>query len=441
MHPLAASVSRSELVERVGRVVALHGHVVESAGPRARVGEVCRIADLQGEDIEAEVLGFHRDATVLMPSGPADRIRAGARVVASGRRAGVPVGAALLGRVVDASGRAVDGGGPLPALPQRELHAAGPAPMQRGRVQAPLETGLRALDGLLPLARGQRVGLFAGSGVGKSSLLGALAQGTGADVVVVALIGERSREVREFVEDRLGAEALRRAVVVAATSAEPAVLRLRAAYAATAIAEHFRDQGRHVLLLMDSLTRFAMARREIGLAAGEPPTARGYTPSVFAELPQLCERSGPGAGVGSITAFYTVLVDGDDLNEPLSDAIRGLLDGHVVLSREIAQAGRHPAIDVLRSVSRLLETVSTPSDLAAARRILASCALFERNRPLIEVGAYQPGVRAELDRAVEAAPRIEAFLAQSAGGRVPRDEALAQMRRLAASLETDDGAR
>ena len=441
MHPLAQAVSRSELVERVGRVVALRGHVVESAGPRARVGEVCRIADADGEGIEAEVLGFRRDATLLMPAGPAERIRAGAPVVASGRRVGVPVGAALLGRVVDASGRPVDGGGPLPALPWRELRAACPPPMQRGRVRAPLETGLRALDGLLPLARGQRVGLFAGSGVGKSSLLGALAQGTAADVAVVALIGERSREVREFVEDRLGAEALRRAVVVVATAAEPAVLRLRAAYAATAIAEHFRDQGRHVLLLMDSLTRFAMARREIGLAAGEPPTARGYTPSVFAELPQLCERSGAGAGGGSISAFYTVLVDGDDLNEPLSDAIRGLLDGHLVLSREIAQAGRHPAIDVLRSVSRLQEVVSTPADLAAARRILASCALFERNRALSEVGAYPPGARTEIARAVEAAPRIEAFLAQPAGRRVPRDETLAQLRQLAASLETGHGAR
>jgi flagellum-specific ATP synthase len=441
MHPLAQAVSRSELVERFGRVVALHGHIVEAHGPRAPVGEVCRIAVGEDEGIEAEVLGFRRDAVVLMPSGPVERIRAGARVVASGRRAGIPVGAALLGRVVDASGRPVDGGAPLPALPQRELRAAGPAPMQRGRVQAPLETGLRALDGLLPLARGQRVGLFAGSGVGKSSLLGALAQGTAADVVVLALIGERSREVREFVEDRLGAEALRRAVVVVATAAEPAVLRLRAAYAATAIAEHFRDQGRHVLLLMDSLTRFAMARREIGLAAGEPPTARGYTPSVFAELPQLCERSGAGAGGGSISAFYTVLVDGDDLNEPLSDAIRGLLDGHLVLSREIAQAGRHPAIDVLRSVSRLKEAVSTPADLAAARRILASCALFERNRSLVEVGAYQPGVRAELDRALAAAPRIEAFLAQPARRRVARDDALAQMRQLAATLETDHVAR
>jgi len=441
MHPLAQAVSRSELIERVGRVVALRGHVVESAGPRVRLGEVCRIAAADGEVLEAEVLGFRRDATLLMPSGPADGIAAGARVVASGRRAGVPVGSALLGRVVDASGRPMDGRGPLPALAQRELHAASPAPMQRGRVAAPLQTGLRALDGLLPLARGQRVGLFAGSGVGKSSLLGALAQGVEADVAVVALIGERSREVREFVEDRLGAEALRRTVVVVATSAEPAVVRLRAAYAATSIAEHFRDQGRHVLLLMDSLTRFAMARREIGLAAGEPPTARGYTPSVFADLPPLCERSGPGSCGGSISAFYTVLVEGDDLNEPLSDAIRGLLDGHMVLSREIAQAGRHPAIDVLRSVSRLQGTVSTPADLAAARRILANCALFERNRALIEVGAYQPGVRAELDRAVEAAPRIEAFLAQPPNGRVPREEALAQMRALAASLETGHVAR
>jgi flagellum-specific ATP synthase len=323
-------------------------------------------------------------------------------------------------------------------LPRRALRAAAPAAMRRSRVDTPLETGVRALDALLPLARGQRVGLFAGSGVGKSSLLASIAQGTQADVAVVALIGERAREVREFVEDRLGPAALRRSVVVAATSAEPAVVRLRAAYAATAIAEHLRDEGRHVLLLMDSLTRFAMARRELGLAMGEPPTARGYTPSVFSELASLCERSGPGDGAGAITAVYTVLVEGDALDEPLSDAIRGLLDGHLVLSREIAQAGRHPAIDLLRSVSRLQAAVSDPPDLAAARRVLASCALFERNRALIEVGAYQRGAQPRLDRAVEAAPRIEAFLAQAAGEPVSRADALAQLRRLAATLEEEE---
>lgn len=441
MHPLAESIARAELVARVGHVVAVRGHVVESCGPQARVGEVCRLADDAGGWVEAEVLGFHREATVLMPAHTSERIRPGARVVASGRRAEIPVGSSLLGRVVDAGGRPLDGLGPLTDLRARQLRAAVPAAMQRGRVDTPLETGLRVVDGLLPLARGQRVGLFAGSGVGKSSLMAAIAQGAQADVAVVALIGERAREVREFVEERLGGAARPRSVVVAATSAEPAVVRLRAAYAATAIAEHFRDEGRHVLLLMDSLTRFAMARRELDLAMGEPPTARGYTPSVFAELPQLCERSGPGPGEGTITAVYTVLIDGDDLDEPLSDALRGLLDGHLVLSREIAQAGRHPAIDVLRSVSRLQAAVSRPEDLEAARRVVASCALYERNRALIEVGAYQPGVQLRLDCAVEAAPRIEAFLAQPPGQRVPRDETLAQLRQLAASLEGPTGAR
>lgn len=440
MHPLAEAVVRAELVARVGHVVAVRGHVVESRGPQARVGEVCRVADDAGGWVEAEVLGFHREATVLMPAHTAEPIQPGARVVACGRRAEVPVGSALLGRVVDAGGRPLDGRGPLPAQRARELRAAAPAAMQRGRVDTPLETGLRVVDGLLPLARGQRIGLFAGSGVGKSSLMAAIAQGAQADVAVVALIGERAREVREFVEERLG-PALPRSVVVAATSAEPAVVRLRAAYAATAIAEHFRDDGRHVLLLMDSLTRFAMARRELDLAMGEPPTARGYTPSVFAELPRLCERSGPGPGTGTITAVYTVLVDGDDHDEPLADALRGLLDGHLVLSREIAQGGRHPAIDVLRSVSRLQGAVSRAEDLEAARRVVASCALYERNRALIEVGAYQPGVQPRLDRAVEAAPHIEAFLAQPAGQRVPRAETLAQLRALAASLEGPIGAR
>ncbi|HET9446849.1 MAG TPA: FliI/YscN family ATPase, partial [Steroidobacteraceae bacterium] len=341
------------------------------------------------------------------------------------------------GRVLDAFGQHLDAGAPLAGGKSRALRAQPLSVLRRQRVDTPLETGVRVVDSMLTLARGQRIGLFAGSGVGKSSLLGMMARGTQASVNVIALIGERSREVREFIEDQLGEEGLRRTVVIVATAAEPAVVRIKAAYAATTIAEYFRDQGQDVLLLMDSLTRFAMARREIGLAVGEPPTARGYTPSVFAELPQLCERSGPGVGAGSLTGVYTVLVDGDDMNEPVADTLRGALDGHIVLSREIANAGQYPAVDVLNSVSRVHTSVGKPDDLAAARKLLACCALYERNRQLIEVGAYKPGVSPALDRAVQLMPRIRSFLSQPLGHKTPRAESLVQLQKLAASLGAD----
>jgi flagellum-specific ATP synthase len=295
---------------------------------------------------------------------------------------------------------------------------------------------VRVVDGMLTLGEGQRMGIFAPAGVGKSTLMGMLARSSRASVNVIALVGERSREVREFVEDQLGEEGLRRSVVVVATAEEPAVVRCKAAYAATAIAEYFRDQGEDVLLMTDSLTRFAMARREIGLAVGEPPTARGYTPSVFAELPQLCERCGPGTAEGTITGIYTVLVDGDDLSEPVSDTLRATLDGHIVLSRDIANAGQYPAIDLLQSVSRLHQRLCTAEDLQAARRVLAACALYERNRQLIEIGAYRPGVSVELDRVVGVMPGVRSFFAQSIDEITPREQSLAQVRALAAALES-----
>jgi flagellum-specific ATP synthase len=326
----------------------------------------------------------------------------------------------------------VDRGDVLPELERRSLQSPPLRAMQRARVNTPLQTGVRVIDSMLSLARGQRIGLFSGSGVGKSSLMGMMARGTRASVNVIALIGERSREVREFVEDQLGAEGLRRSVVVVATADEPAVVRNRAAYAAATIAEFFRDQGEDVLLMMDSVTRLAMARREIGLSIGEPPTARGYTPSVFSELPQLCERSGPAIGAGSITSVYTVLVDGDDMNEPVADTLRATLDGHIVLSREIANGGQYPAVDVLQSVSRVHSAIGEPNDLAAARQVLAACALYERNRQLIEIGVYKPGVSEELDRAVQAMPKIRAFLSQRMDEKADRGESLAQLRKLAA---------
>ncbi len=438
MHALARSVAASELVARTGHVVAVRGHIVESHGPTAQVGERCRIETAApGEAIEAEVVGFNKGITVLMPLAGTEGISLGERIVALGQLPDVPVGEALLGRIVDAFGRPVDDRGPLHAEQRRSLRAEPLRAMGRKRVDTALETGVKVLDSMLTLARGQRIGLFSGSGVGKSSLMGMLARGTKASVNVIALIGERSREVREFVEDQLGDEGLQRSVVVVATAAESAVVRIKAAYAATTIAEYFRDQGHDVLLMMDSLTRFAMARREIGLAVGEPPTARGYTPSVFSELPRLCERSGPGTGVGSITGVYTVLVDGDDLNEPVSDTLRGTLDGHIVLSRDIANEGRYPAVDVLHSVSRLHNAIGQPDDLTAARKLLACCALYERNRQLVEIGAYKPGVSPALDRAVQLMPRVRAFFAQQTGLSIGRADALAQLRSLAAALGAD----
>jgi flagellum-specific ATP synthase len=433
---LIRAVADAELVTRNGRVVAVRGHTIECSGPASRVGERCRIEGARTDvAVEGEVVGFNRGVTVLMPYGAIEGISPGERVVGSSRMPDVPVGPELLGRIVDAFGRPIDDKGPIASLERRSLRVQAPLAMRRQRVAAPLATGVKVIDSMLMLAKGQRVGLFAGSGVGKSSLMSMMARGTAAGVNVIGLIGERSREVREFVEDQLGPEGLARSVVVVATADEPAVVRCKAAYAATTIAEYFRDRDEDVLLLMDSITRFAMARREIGLAVGEPPTARGYTPSVFAELPQLCERSGPGVGQGSITGVYTVLVDGDDMNEPVADTLRATLDGHIVLSRELANAGQYPSVDVLQSVSRLHSTVAKSEELAATRKVLAACSLYERNRQLIEIGAYKPGVSAALDRAVQTMPRIQAFLSQPLGQETPRADALAQVRTLAAALE------
>jgi flagellum-specific ATP synthase len=438
MHALASAMASTELIARTGRVVAVRGQVVEAAGPAAQIGERCRIeVGSSSEPVAAEVIGFNRGVTVLMPLGTTEGISAGDRVVALGRLPDVPVGRELLGRVVDAFGDPADDGGALSTQARRSLRAPPLTAMRRGRVDAALETGIKVIDSMLGLAKGQRIGLFAGSGVGKSSLLGMLAQGTRASVNVIALIGERSREVREFVEDQLGAASLQRSVVLVATAAEPAVMRVKAAYAATTIAEYFRDRGDDVLLMMDSLTRLAMARREIGLAVGEPATARGYTPSVFSELPQLCERSGPGTGAGSITGIYTVLVDGDDFNEPVSDTLRATLDGHVVLSRDIANAGQYPAVDVLNSVSRLHNAIVTPEQSVAARKVLACCALYERNRQLVEIGVYKRGVSPQLDRAVELMPRIRSFFVQALDSRSSRAESMSQLLKLAASLGAD----
>jgi len=416
-------------VRRTGRVSQISGLGIEAAGPDALVGEVCHIRPRDGRgDVRGEVVGLRNGRVVLMPYGSLEGIGIGCEVVASGERLRYPVGDALLGRVLDAFGEPLDAKPAVRTSRYRALKSEPLNPMGRPPVRDVLETSVRAIDSLLTLGRGQRVGIFAGSGVGKSTLLGMVARHVKADVNVIALIGERGREVREFVDKHLGAEGLARSVVVVATSDLPALARARAAYAATAIAEHFRDEGRHVLLTMDSVTRFAMARREIGLSAGETTTARGYTPSVFAELPQLCERCGTAPGGGSITALYTVLVEGDDFNEPISDILRATLDGHIVLSRRLAHEGHYPAIDVLQSASRLFGDLASPADRELAMAATETLALYERNRAMVDIGAYKAGANPQLDRALEAMPAVNRVLRQDSHDAVARAAALAQLR-------------
>lgn len=427
---LREATASAELVRRLGTVRQLSGLAIESDGPDASVGEICEIRGRgRGQAVCAEVVGLRRGAVTLMPYDRVDGLAAGCRVVATGQHACVPVGTSLLGRVIDGSGRSLDGRPDPVAHRKRRVRGAPTNPLQRPRVAHVLETGVRAIDSLLTLGLGQRVGIFAGSGVGKSTLLGMVARHVRVDVNVIALIGERGREVREFIDKQLGAPGLARSVVVVAAADQPAMARLNAAHAAIAIAEDFRDQGLHVLLTMDSVTRFAMARREIGLSAGEPPTARGYTPSVFAELPELCERCGTSASGGSITALFTVLVEGDDPNEPIADCLRATLDGHIVLSRALMQEGHFPAIDVLKSASRVMGDVVDARGCALALEAMAALDIIERNRQLVEIGAYTHGANPMLDRALAVQPGLRAFLRQVEGG-TPRQESLHSLRGL-----------
>lgn len=412
----ARAVRDIAIDQRFGRVVGVRGALIEVDGlaGAARIGS--RIA--VGTDaalVEAEVTGLDRSLAHCMPFGDLQGVAIGARAeLLAGQFALRPCDA-WLGRMIDGLGRPVDGLGPLPlGLDQQPIRAAPPLAATRMRVGARVETGVRALDLFAPLCRGQRLGLFAGSGVGKSVLMSMLARWTECDVAVIGLVGERGREVQEFVEDDLGPEGLARSVVVVATSDEPALMRRQAAWTTMAVAEHFRDRGLHVLCLMDSVTRFAMAQREIGLASGEPPATKGYPPTVFAELPRMLERAGPGrAGEGSITGLFTVLVDGDDHNEPIADAVRGILDGHVVITRRIAERGRYPAIDVLKSVSRTLPDAQTATENTlrlAAREVLST---YNDMEEIIRLGAYKLGSNPQVDRAIKLAPQIEMLLGQS----------------------------
>lgn len=433
MKHLTAAVKNAELVRRTGAVSQFSGLLIESIGPDAFVSELCEIQErAHSAGAQAEVIALKDGRVLLMPYQDLRGISIGAEVIATGRTARVPVAEDMLGRVVDAFGAPLDGKPVIPPAAYQPLYAEPLNPLARPRIDTILETGVRAIDALLTIGRGQRMGIFSGSGVGKSSLLGMIARNMDADVNVVALVGERGREVRDFVEDVLGPEGLSRSVVVAATSDQPALVRRRAAFAATAIAEYFRSKGMHVVLTMDSLTRLAMAQREVGLAIGEPPTARGFTPSVFALLPKLLERGGNADNGGSITAFYTVLVEGDDINDPIADSVRAILDGHIVLDRELANRGRYPAIDLLHSISRLVRDLATPEEIELIQRTVKLMSVHRASKDLVEVGAYRPGTNPELDTALRLMPALEEFLGQKTNASVQRSEAMRQLQALLA---------
>ncbi len=409
---------------RRGKVVAVQGTLVTAELPGARVGE---IANIDGVGL-AETVGFKERRALLMPFSSLDGVRHGAGVLCTGEMPMAMVGDALRGRVIDGFGNPLDGRGPVPGVLARPLHSPPPDAMARSLVRTAMPTGVRVIDGLLTFGCGQRVGLMAGSGVGKSTLMGMIARRSAADVNVIALIGERGREVREFLEDVLGPEGLRRSVVIVVTSDRSPVLQLRGAYMAMAVAEHFRDQGRDVMLMMDSVTRLAMAQRQIGLAVGEPPTTRGYTPSCFSLLPRLLERAGPGANKGSITALYTVLVDGDDVEaDPVGDAVRGIVDGHVVLSRKIAGQGRFPAVDVLASISRVMDAVTSPAHRESGRRVRSVLNTWAQNEELVRLGAYKAGSSPAVDAAIARIDKIHGWLGQPVEEASPFDQTVTTM--------------
>jgi flagellum-specific ATP synthase len=427
---LVASIQQADLALRHGRLVAFNGLVIESIGPNAHLGELCELIPEDGsEPVQAEVVGFRQDRILLMPYGKVQGISADSLVRATGRTLSIPVGWNLLGRVVDAFSRPLDGKGAIGSVQDYPLYREPINPLDREEISEVLETGVRAIDTMLTLGVGQRIGVFSGSGVGKSTLLGMMARHVTADVTVLALVGERGREVGDFIRNSLGEQGLKRAVVIAATADQPALVRTHAVHAAHAIAEFFRDQGKSVLLIVDSMTRFAMAQREIGLAIGEPPTFRGYTPSVFAMLPRVLERCGRLKGSGAISAVYSVLVEGDDMNEPITDHMRAILDGHIVLTRELASRGHHPAIDLLHSTSRLMSHLASNDEQDTARETKALLAVYEGSRDLVELGAHQRGANPALDMAIDSKPGLDAVLIQRPEESVRRDEAYRQLRR------------
>ncbi|MBP8613398.1 MAG: flagellar protein export ATPase FliI [Firmicutes bacterium] len=420
------AIASAKTITHRGIVTDIIGLLIESSGPKVRMGEICTLWPKSGTPVLAEVVGFRSGKVLLMPFGDLDGIAPGSSVESTGTQLEVPVGKEMLGRITGALGFPIDNQTLWPVETFYPVMEKPPAPLERSLIQSPLSTGIRAIDGLLTIGEGQRIGIFSGSGVGKSTLMGMIARNTSGDVNVIALIGERGREVREFIEKDLGEDGLKRSVVVVATSDEPALMRIKSAWVATAIAEYFRDQGLNVLLMMDSITRWCMAQREVGLATGEPPTTRGYTPSVFSNLPKLLERAGK-ASTGSITGIYTVLVEGDDMDEPIADAARGILDGHIVLSRDLAQMGHYPSIDILASVSRLMPTVVSREHIAVAQEMRSLLATYKKAEDLVNIGAYVQGSNPAIDRSLEYIQAINSFLKQGVDECVSFDNVIAEM--------------
>ncbi|NLI88837.1 MAG: flagellar protein export ATPase FliI [Epulopiscium sp.] len=414
-----------DYIVKFGYVNQVVGLTIESIGPMCSVGDLCYIVSQQNPDegVYAEVVGFRDKNLLLMPLGETEGIGVGSVVKATGTTLQVGVGEELLGKVVDWQGKPLDPNDIIVPTDYVDISNQPPNPLSRQRITEVMPLGVKAIDGMLTVGKGQRIGVFAGSGVGKSTLMGMIARNSESDINVIALIGERGREVREFIENDLKAEGLKRSIVVVATSDQPALIRIKAAQTATAIAEYFRDQGKYVLLLMDSVTRFAMAQREVGLAIGEPPVTRGYTPSVFAVMPKLLERAG-NSETGSITGIYTVLVDGDDMNEPVTDTVRGILDGHVVLSRKLANRNHFPAIDVLQSISRVMGDITSDEHRAAASEVKKHLAVYEESEDLINIGAYVEGSSPDIDEAINKNPIITEFLQQQIGESLDYNETI-----------------
>ena len=429
MDTYLAAIEQADTYKRYGRVLQVVGLMIESQGPAANIGEVCYIyaSSSDQQPILSEVVGFNHEKIILMPYSEVTEIGPGCLVEATGKPLTIKVGQGLIGNVVDSLGLKLDHSRLPNGLTEYLTERTPPNPMDRPPIEKPIQVGVKAIDSLLTVGRGQRIGIFAGSGVGKSTLLGMIARNSGADINVIALIGERGREVREFIERDLGEEGLKKSIVVVATSDQPALMRMKGAYTATAISEYFRDLGYHVNLMMDSVTRVAMAQREIGLATGEPPTTKGYTPSVFSILPKLLERTG-ASNLGTITAFYTVLVDGDDMNEPISDTVRGILDGHFILDRKLAEQGQFPAINILKSISRVMNQIVDEEHIEAAQQLRTLMAIYEENSELIQIGAYKHGTDRNIDKAILYHPKIQSYLKQAVFEYEPLDHSIEQMK-------------
>lgn len=431
LEQLLECIETADSYKRYGKVKQAVGLMIESKGPECSIGDVCKIYT-KGDGpkaIKAEVVGFKDQNILLMPYLEAANIAPGSIVEATGESLRVKVGSGLIGQVVDAFGNPLDGSALPKGLAQVSTDQAPPNPMKRPPIREKMAVGVRSIDSLLTVGKGQRVGIFAGSGVGKSTLMGMIARETAADLNIIALVGERGREVREFIEKDLGEEGLKRTIVVVATSDQPALMRLKAAYTATAIAEYFRDKGQNVMFMMDSVTRVAMAQREIGLATGEPPTTKGYTPSVFAILPKLLERTGTTEN-GSITAFYTVLVDGDDMNEPIADTVRGILDGHIVLDRSLANKGQFPAVNILKSISRVMSNIAGKDHIRAANRFREMLSTYQNSEDLINIGAYKKGSSREIDEAIQFHPKLISFLKQEVDEAASLEESISLLKSL-----------